>query len=290
MTRARDLSKLANSSAFTISDDLKVGINSTSPTSNLSVGGTVTAGNFSGNGSGLTNVQLTGSTTLSSLTVTNNASVGGALTVTGNMTVNGTQTIINSNILDITDKNVGIASGNSSDAQADGAGVTIYAATNKTLTYNDTKRAFETNIAWSPNETRLLTSSEKYTMVAGNTVNLVYNSNSSNIGLCTTPSGNITLNVTGIPTSSDFNYNTLSFSVIVWQSGVAGAAYSCTAVTLNGTTRPIHWSGGSLGAAISGVTTANGYDIYSFTGINTIGTANTCNNYILLGSVNGAFR
>ena len=48
--------------------------------------------------------------TVLSLTVTNDAVVGGALTVTGDLTVNGTQTIINTQVLDVADKNIGIGS------------------------------------------------------------------------------------------------------------------------------------------------------------------------------------
>ena len=56
-----------------------------------------------------------------SLTVTNNATVGGALTVTGNFTFNGTQTIVNTTSLEIADKNIGIGSTSSpTDILADG--------------------------------------------------------------------------------------------------------------------------------------------------------------------------
>ena len=69
-----------------------------------------------------------------------------------------------------------------------------------------------------------------------------------------------------------------------------GTARSCTAINLNGVSETILWFGGSLSAAISGVTTSNGYDVYSFTGINTVGSASTTANYIVLGSVNGSYR
>ena len=78
-----------------------------------------------------------------SLTVTNNATVGGALTVTGNFTVNGTQTIVNTTSLEIADKNIGIGSTSSpSDILADGAGITIYGSTNKTITWKDNSDSF----------------------------------------------------------------------------------------------------------------------------------------------------
>jgi hypothetical protein len=236
-------------------------------TNGVNVTGVITATTFSGNATGLTG--------------TPNITVG-------NLTVNGTQTIINTQILDVADKNIGIGSTSTpSDALADGAGLTIYGTTNKTLAYNDTKKALETNVAWATTETRFINVAEKITRVDGNTVSLTYNGSTSNIGLCTNPTGNITLTVTGIPTSSDFDNHSISFGVMVNQTGTAR---SCTAITLNGVSATIRWAGGSLSAAISGVTTTSGMDIFNFTGINTIGSASTTANYYVLGVVNGGFR
>jgi hypothetical protein len=134
---------------------------------------------------------------------------------------------------------------------------------------------------------RIQSVAEKTTLVNGNTVSLVYNTGGGNVAVCTNPSGDITLNVTGIPTDSTFDNYSLAFSVIATN---AGTARSCTAINLNGLSRTIRWFGGSLASAISGVTTTTGYDVYSFTGINTVGSASTTANYIVLGSVNGSYR
>ena len=96
----------------------------------------------------------------------------------------------------------------------------------------------------------------------------------------------ITLNIESIPETSDFDNNAISFSLAIVQ---AGTARSCTTVNLNGYTAPIRWAGGSLASAISGLTTSSGMDVYSFTGINTVGSAATCTNYYLLGAVNGGY-
>ena len=136
-------------------------------------------------------------------------------------------------------------------------------------------------------DSRIQSVAEKTTLVNGNTVSLVYNTGGGNIAICTNPSGDITLNVTGIPTDSTFDNYSLAFTVIATNTGTAR---SCTAINLNGLSRTIKWFGGSLAAAISGVTTSNGYDSYSFTGINTVGSASTTANYIVLGSVNGSYR
>ena len=137
-----------------------------------------------------------------------------------------------------------------------------------------------------PDETRFVTVAEKISRIDGNTVNLTYNSTGSNIGLATNPSGDITLNVTEIPETSNFDNHVLTFSVIVNQTGTAR---TCTAVTLNGVSKTINWAGGSLSAAIAGVTTSSGTDIFTFTGINTVGSASTADNYRVLGMVNGGF-
>ena len=214
-------------------------------------------------------------------------SIANDVTVAGDLTVNGTQTIINTTSLEIRDKTIGIGSTSTpSDSLADGAGIVVYGTTNKTLTYNDTKKGFEFNVPFSSNENRFITGAEKITLINGNTANLVYNSNSSNVGYCTNPTGDITLNVTGIPTSSDFDSHALTFTVIVNNTGTAR---TCTTVNLNGVPETIRWAGGSLSAALSGVTTTSGHTIFSFTGINTIGSASTAANYQVFGVVSGGF-
>ena len=56
MTRARSLARLSNSAAFTVSSDLNVGVNSTSPVEKLNVVGVVSATSFYGSGANLTDV------------------------------------------------------------------------------------------------------------------------------------------------------------------------------------------------------------------------------------------
>ena len=93
----------------------------------VNVTGVVTATTFSGNATGLS----------ANATGTN-------LTLSGNLTVNGTQTIINTNVLDVKDKNIGIGSTSTpSDSLADGSGITIYGTTNKTWTWERDTGCFE---------------------------------------------------------------------------------------------------------------------------------------------------
>jgi len=138
-------------------------------------------------------------------------------------------------------------------------------------------------------EQRVSTGAEKVFRTSGNTINLVYNSSGTsggNVGYTTDPSGDITLNVTGIPTASSFDDHSITFAVIVNNTGTARTV---TAVNLNGVSRTIRFAGGSLASAISGVTTTTGHTIFSFTGINTIGSASTTANYQVFGVVSGGF-
>tara|TARA_B100001758_G_scaffold209411_1_gene191564 strand:- start:454 stop:906 length:453 start_codon:yes stop_codon:yes gene_type:complete len=82
MSRARSLSRLANSQALSVSTDLNVGINSTSPVEKLNVVGVVSATSFSGDGSGLTGVAST-----------DNIITGTAATFTGSVNISGITTV-----------------------------------------------------------------------------------------------------------------------------------------------------------------------------------------------------
>ena len=74
--------------------------------------------------------------------------VGGNLTVTGNLTVEGTTTTVNSTTLSVDDKNIELASGASSNADADGGGITLKAGddTDKTIVWT------EASTAWNSSE------------------------------------------------------------------------------------------------------------------------------------------
>lgn len=211
---------------------------------------------------------------------TDGAVITGVITSTS---FSGVTTVFN-----VSNTNIGIGSTPTpSDVIANGSGLTIYGTTSKTLTYNNTKKAFETNIAWSPNETRVIAGAEKVHRQSGNTVTLTYNSaSSSNVGYTTNPTGDITVNVVGVPTSSDFDDYSITFAIIVNNTGTAR---TCTAVNINGVPETIRWAGGSLSVALSGVTTTSGHTIFSFTGINTVGSASTAANYTVFGTVSGGF-
>jgi hypothetical protein len=57
------------------------------------------------------------------------------LTISGNLTVNGSTTTISSSTLSIADKNIELAKGSTTDAAADGGGITIHAAADYTFNW-----------------------------------------------------------------------------------------------------------------------------------------------------------
>ena len=141
-------------------------------------------------------------------------------------------------------------------------------------------------------DTRLSSIADKTTLVSGNNVSLVYNTGGGNVAICTNPTGPITLNVSGIPTDSSFDNRAISFAVIVQQGAVA---YGCTNVTLNGVAFGANATAGVQthiayvsGTVATGSTT--GYDVFNFTGINTVGSAASTLNYKLLSNVSGGYR
>jgi len=70
-------------------------------------------------------------------TAVNIGNAAGTVTIAGNLTVNGTTTTINSTTLIVDDKNIVLADGNSSDASADGGGITLKGLTDKTWNWVD---------------------------------------------------------------------------------------------------------------------------------------------------------
>ena len=76
-----------------------------------------------------------------------NANSGsGTVTISGNLDVTGTTTTVSSANLEVTDKNILIAKGSTSDAQADGAGITIDSATDITFNFVDDNDALVSSI------------------------------------------------------------------------------------------------------------------------------------------------
>ena len=105
------------------------------------------------------NINATGVSTAAFLQATTvnvsaGATVGGNLTVTGDLTVNGTTTTVNSTTVTVDDKNIELGSvASPTDVTADGGGITLKGATDKTITWSSSAAAW--------------TSSEDFNLVTG---------------------------------------------------------------------------------------------------------------------------
>ena len=206
-----------------------------------------------------------------SLVISGGVGIAKSLNVGGNVTVGGTLTyedVTNQDVLGLSTFRGGVQFGVS------GVGGTISAAGNAELVGIVTAGIVALDAI-----------SEQLVRIDGNTATITYSSGGANIGYCTSPTGDITLSVTGIPTSS-FDNQAITFSLIVDNSTAnAAGVRTCNAVKLNHVTKTIRWSGGTVG---TGNTAA--YDIFNFTGINTVGSGSTTANYEVFGLVNGDFR
>ncbi|CAB4156654.1 hypothetical protein UFOVP655_91 [uncultured Caudovirales phage] len=81
--------------------------------------------------------------TLAAPVITGGVSITGTTTISGDLTVNGTTTNINTTNLTVEDKNIIIADVTTpTDTTADGAGITIKGATDKTFTWVNATDAF----------------------------------------------------------------------------------------------------------------------------------------------------
>ena len=90
-----------------------------------------------------TTINLGGAATVLSIgAASGTATFNNSVVITGDLTVNGTTTTIDTQTLQVEDKNIVIAYGNTTDAGADGGGITLLGATNKTFEWIDATDAW----------------------------------------------------------------------------------------------------------------------------------------------------
>ena len=295
---------IANSSANQI-QELASGDDMDLTGSSITGAGIITATSFSGNltksavtASGVLTISNTTdstSTTTGALIVSGGVGIAKSLFVGNNVTIGGTLTyedVTNVDSVGLITAQTGIkVTAGGIDITAGGLDVSagIVTIANETAAAGgvDINGGLDVaGITTLGGQSRFTAVAEELKRIDGNTATITYNSSGQNIGLCTNPTGDITLNVSGIPVDSNFNNQVLTFSVIVQQTGTAR---TCNAVKLNGVTKTVRWSGNVPGTAgVAG--TIRGYDIFNFTGINTVGSATSAANYEVLGLVNGDFR
>jgi hypothetical protein len=240
--------------------------------------------------------------TVPSLTVTNDAVVGGALTVTGDLTVNGTETIINTTSLEVEDKNIGIGSTSAaSDVTADGGGITIYGSSNKTWTWERDTGCFEYN---QPNKFRGVVETvavgSTYDLGAGNVILEL------DVRNATTYTHNLTNGSVGIVSfknmPADTGVQNGSTITVLFTQNATGTG-NTTAATGIGTNITV--IGFEDGATVAGIstralvgtattvtlsTTASDRDFVSFFVHYTGGTNTVASSYQVYATKNGGFR
>lgn len=154
------------------------------------------------------------------LNIGGNAAIGGDLTLTGNLTVNGTTTTVNSTTITVDDKNIELGSvGTPTDTTADGGGITLKGATDKTFNWI--------------NSTASWTSSEHLAVAAGKTLRVSGGTSGTAIITAAAAAGTPTLTLpttTGtFALTSDINNGTLSAS-----AGTAGSTNTTVALNFSG--------------------------------------------------------
>ena len=140
-----------------------------------------------------------------------NVTTPGNLTVTGDLTVQGNTTTLNTSTLVVEDKNIVLANvASPDDTTADGAGITVLGATEKTLNWIDATDAW--------------TSSEHFNIVAGKSY---YIGGSAVLSNTTLASSVVTSSLTSLGT----------ISTGTWQGTAIGIAYGGTGSTTAGDAR-----------------------------------------------------
>jgi hypothetical protein len=105
--------------------------------------GTKTINIGTGSTGGTTEITIGSSSgATSSITLNGTVTAANNLVVTGDLTVNGTTTTIDTAHLQVEDKNITLAYGNTSDVGADGGGITLLGTTNKTFNWVDSTDAW----------------------------------------------------------------------------------------------------------------------------------------------------
>lgn len=169
---------------------------------------------------------FTGTANFAAVSTSGNATVGGDLTVTGNLIVNGTTTTINSTAVSVDDINIILGdTASPSNATADGGGITLKGATDKTLNW--------------VNATGAWTSSEDFNLLTGK----VYEIAGTSV-LSATALGS------GVVSSSLTSVGTIGTGT--WQGTVIGSTYGGTGVNNGGRTITLNTGNLTLTAQAGG--------------------------------------
>ncbi len=192
------------------------------------------------------NKTFTGTVDLSGATLSGNTTFSNNLTVAGDLEVQGTTTTIESQTLEVTDKNITLGNVSTpSDATADGGGVTLLGATDKTISW------INSTDCWTSNQDFDLVSGKDY-KIAGTSV-----LSGSTLG-------------SGVTGSSLTSVGTIGTGV--WQGTTIGRAYGGTGLTAAPSNGELLIGNGS-GYALSTLTAGSNITITEGSGSITIAAA-----------------
>lgn len=163
------------------------------------------------------NKTFTGTLDFSGATVATFGTTG-AVTVGGDLTVNGTTTTVNSTVVTVDDKNIELGSvATPSDVTADGGGITLRGATNKTINW------VNATSSWTLSEHTDLASTKEY-RIAGTKVLDATSLGSAVVGSSLTSVGTLTTGALGV-----------GFTTVVVARGGTGATTLTGILKGNGT-------------------------------------------------------
>jgi hypothetical protein len=189
--------------------------------------------------------------------IAGNLNVGENIVVTGNLTVNGTTTTINSTTISVDDKNIELGSTASpTDTTANGGGITLKGATDKTFNWSNTTSAWTSSehVALAAGKTLLLNGSTSGTI----TVQATATAGTNTITLPSTTGIVITTGDTGSVTNtmlagsiSDTKLSTISTAGKVSNSATTATnTNTASAIVLRDSSG--NFSAGTITATLSG--------------------------------------
>ena len=191
MTRARELSKLINTSSFSVDSDFNVGVNSTSPDVKLDVGGAVLVTGIST----FENTTQSTSSTTGALIVSGGVGIAKSLNVGGNLSVAGTITY--DDVTNVDSTGIVTARGGFEIGEA-GVGGTITAVGNAEFVGVVTASSF---VGDGTGLTGVASTDNIITGTAATFTNNVNISGITTVGVLTAYAG---VNVTGIVTATSY--------------------------------------------------------------------------------------
>lgn len=204
---------------------------------------------------GATTLNIGGAATTLNIGVLGGATtVAGNLAVSGNLTVDGTVTTINSTTLTVDDKNIELGSvATPTDTTADGGGITLRGATDKTITW------LTATAAWTLSENINIATAKEY-RIAGTSV-----LNATTLGTGVTTSSLTTVGTIGTGT---WNATTIAVN----RGGTGQTSYANGELLIGNTT----------GNTLSKATLSQGANITITNGAGTITIASTDTTYAVI--------